>query len=140
MPEGGILNAGWKVEFNNKPLRMPGLPARLGNPGDVYTIGLELGPDGTVMDSVAGGPAFNAGISPGMKVAGVDGRLYTHDVLEDAIKAAADSSAPITLLVVDDDYYRTTAIDYHGGERYPHLVREDGKPDYLDELIKAHAQ
>jgi predicted metalloprotease with PDZ domain len=92
------------------------------------------------MDSVAGGPAFNAGISPGMKVAGVDGRLYTHDVLEDAIKAAADSSAPITLLVVDDDYYRTTAIDYHGGERYPHLVREDGKPDYLDELIKAHAQ
>ncbi|MBT9330144.1 M61 family metallopeptidase [Paracidobacterium acidisoli] len=140
MPDGGILNAGWKVEFNDKPLHMPGLPARLGNPGDVYTIGLQLGPDGTVMDSVVSGPAFNAGISSGMKVAGVNGRLYTHDVLEDAIRAATDSSAPITLLVINDDYYRTSTIEYHGGERYPHLVRDDGKPDYLDELIRAHAQ
>jgi predicted metalloprotease with PDZ domain len=140
MPEGGILNAGWKVEFNDKPVHMPGLPGRLVNSGDIYTIGLQLGPDGTVMESIVGGPAFNAGISSGMKVTGVNGRLYTHDVLEDAIKAATGSSAPITLLVVDDDYYRTSEIKYHDGERYPHLVREDGKPDYLDELIKAPAQ
>ena len=72
-----------------------------------------------------------------MKVVGVDGRVYTHDLLEDAIKAAKDTTEPITLLVLDDDYYRTATIQYHGGERYPHLVREDSKPDYLDELIKA---
>ena len=136
MPEDGLENAGWKVEFNDKPSRLPG---RHGMAGDTYSIGLQLGEDGTVGDSIVGGPAFEAGISPGMKVVGVNGRVYTRDVLEDAIKAAHDSSAPITLLVVDDDYYRTSTIEYHGGDRYPHLVREDGKPDYLDELSKGHA-
>ena len=58
-------------------------------------------------DSIVGGPAFKAGISPGMKVIGVNGRVYTHDLLEDAIKAAKDVNAPITLLVVNDEYYRT---------------------------------
>lgn len=71
-----------------------------------------------------------------MKVVGVNGRLYTHDLLEDAIKASKDNSQPISLLVVIDDYYKTCNIDYHGGERYPHLVRDESKPDYLDELGK----
>ena len=90
-------------------------------------------------DSIVGSPAFEAGISSGMKVIGVNGRVYTHDLLEDAIKEAKDTSKPITLLVVVDDYFQTSTINYHGGERYPHLVRDDGKPDYLDEIIKARA-
>ncbi len=136
MPKAGIENAGWKVELNDKPIGLPGPHTAM---RDLLSIGLELGDDGAVNDSVVGGPAFNAGISSGMKVAGVDGRVYTHDLLEDAIKASKDSSAPITLLVIDDDYYRTATIEYHGGERYPHLVRDESKPDYLDELIKPRA-
>jgi predicted metalloprotease with PDZ domain len=92
-----------------------------------------------VADSIVGSPAYEAGISSGMKVIGVNGRVYTQELLEDAIKAAKDGSQPITLLVIVDDYYRTCTINYHGGDRYPHLVRDDGKPDYLDELIKARA-
>jgi hypothetical protein len=38
--------------------------------------------------------------------------------------------------VVVDDYFQTSTINYHGGDRYSHLVREDAKPDYLDEIIK----
>jgi predicted metalloprotease with PDZ domain len=86
-----------------------------------------------------GGPAFQSGVGAGMKVVGVNGRVFTPELLADAINAAKDPSQPITLLVVSDDYYRTCAIDYHGGPRYPHLVRDDSKPDYLDELIKPHA-
>jgi nucleotide-binding universal stress UspA family protein len=73
-----------------------------------------------------------------MKIIGVDGRLYTRDRLEDAIAAARESSRPITLLYVVDDDIRTATVEYHGGERYPHLTRDDSKPDYLDDLIKAH--
>jgi hypothetical protein len=73
-------------------------------------------------------------------VIGVNGRVYTHDLLEDAIKASAkDSSLPIALLIVNDDFISTSTINYHDGARYPHLVRDDKKPDYLDELIKARA-
>ena len=135
-PVGGIENSGWKVVYDGEASKLTG---RRGNPGDIYSIGLQLASDGTVSDSIVGSPAFEAGISYGMKVIGVNGRVYTHDLLQDAIKEAKGTSKPITLLVVVDDYFQTSTINYHGGERYPHLVREDGKPDYLDEIIKARA-
>ena len=136
-PTSGIENGGWKVTFSGEPSKLTG---RRGGATDVYSIGLQLGPDGSVADSIVGGPAFNAGITSDMKVIGVNGRTYTHDLLEDAIKASAkDSAQPITLIVVNDEFIHTDAINYHGGARYPHLVRDAEKPDYLDELIKAHA-
>ena len=132
-PTGGIENGGWKVVLNSEPLKLQG---RRGDPGDIYSIGLQVGSDGTVTDAIVGSPAFEAGISSGMKVIGVNGRVYSHDLLEDAIKAAKDTSQPVTLLVVVDDYFRTCVINYHGGDKFPHLVRDSDKPDYLDELIK----
>ena len=134
-PIGGIENGGWKLVMNAQPMKLSG---RRGGATDVYSIGLQLGPDGTVGDSIVGGPAFEAGITSGMKVIGVNGRTYTHDLLEDAITASSkDQSLPITLLYVDDEFIHTATVNYHGGERSPHLVRDDAKPDYLDDLIKA---
>jgi predicted metalloprotease with PDZ domain len=132
-PTGGIENGGWKVVFTPEPQKSTG---RRDIPADLYSIGLQLRDDGTVGDAIYGGPAFKAGITPGMKVVAVNGRAYTHDRLEDAIKASTKGSEPIALLVVNDDYYRTCNVEYHGGERYPHLERETGEADYLDELIK----
>lgn len=135
-PMGGIESGGWKLTYADEPLKLPG---RRGTPTDAYSLGLVLGSDGTVNESIVGSPAFKAGIGSGMKVAGVNGRVYTHDGLEDAIKAAKEDGKPISLLVVADDYYHTFPVDYSGGLRYPHLVRVDGKPDLLDEIIKPRA-
>jgi predicted metalloprotease with PDZ domain len=135
-PVGGIENGGWKMVFNGEPARQPG---RRGSQGDLFSIGLEVGADGMVADSIVGGPAFKAGISSGMKVMGVNGRVYTPELLDDAVKNSKETKEPITLLVLVDDYFRTCAIDYHGGARYPHLERAGDKPDYLDELIKPRA-
>jgi len=132
-PVGGIENGGWKVVFNAESPKSEG---RRGGAGEAYSIGLQVGGDGTVYDAIVGSPAFEAGISSQMKIVGVNGRVYTAELLADAIKAAKDTDKPITLLVVVDDYYRTCTINYHGGPRYPHLVRDNDKPDYLDELIK----
>ncbi|MFZ0639172.1 MAG: hypothetical protein WA020_03550 [Candidatus Acidiferrales bacterium] len=135
-PVGGIENGGWKVVFSDKP---PKAGLRGGNPGQSYSIGLQLSTDGRVSDSIVGSPAYNAGVTSGMTLAGVNGRVYAPDILDDAIKAAKDHAEPIRLLVIDEDYYKTVDVDYHGGERYPHLERDDSKPDYLDDLIKPHA-
>jgi len=135
-PVGGIENGGWKVVYNERPAKVPG---RRGGAGDAYSIGLQVGEDGSVMDSIVGGLAFKAGITSGMKVVAVNGRVYTRDLLNDAIKASKDSKNPIVLLVISDEYYKTCTIDYHDGERYPHLQRDDSKPDYLDDLIKPRA-
>jgi predicted metalloprotease with PDZ domain len=133
MPDAGIRNAGWKMEFNDRPTHLWG---RHNTPSALYSLGLNLRDDGTVSDSIVGSPAFQAGISSGMKVVGVNGHVYTRDVLEDAIKASKDNTAPMGILVINYDYYRTCDVNYHGEERYPHLVRDESKPDYLDQLAK----
>ena len=135
-PMGGIENGGWKLVFNDKPLKLAG---RRGNFGQTYGIGLQLKEDGSVVDAIVGSPAFEAGISSGMKLMAVNERVFTPDVLLDAIKASKDTTQPISLLVLSDDYFRTFPVNYHGGERIPHLERIEQKPDYLDELIKPHA-
>jgi len=135
-PVGGVENGGWKVVFNDKPSKLEG---RSGHPGDVYSIGLQVGNDGVVTDAIVGSPAFKAGISSQMKIVGVNDRVYTPELLSDAIKSAKDASQPITLLVAVDGYFRTCTISYHEGARYPHLVRDGERPDYLDELITPRA-
>jgi len=134
-PLGGIENGGWKLIFNDKPLKLEG---RRGGIGQIYTIGLQLKEDGSVVDAIEGSPAFDAGISSGMKVMAVNDRAFTPDVLMDAIKASKDDTQPMSLLVLSDDYFRTAQVSYHGGARIPHLERVEQKPDYLDELIKPH--
>ena len=85
----------------------------------------------------AGEVAAKAGIGPGMKVVAVNGRRFTPDVLRDAIRAAKNSSVTVDLLVENADYYKTYKLDYHEGEKYPHLVRDDSRPDLLSEILKA---
>lgn len=137
-PLGGVEASGWNVVYNDRPPRGPAVFP--GGFNASYSIGLSLRPDGTVVDSIWNGPAFRAGISPGMKLVGVNGRLYTPELLQDAIAAAKTGSAPIGLLVVNDDYYTTCDVDYHGGARYPHLVRAPDRPDYLDEILGPRAK
>ncbi len=43
---------------------------------------------------------------------------------------------PIELLVKNGEYYQTFKIDYHGGEMYPHLTRDDTKVDVLSKIIE----
>jgi predicted metalloprotease with PDZ domain len=84
------------------------------------------------------GPAFKAGISPGMTVVAVNSHDYDADALKDAVTAAAkDKNQPVELLVKDFDQYKTVRVDYHDGLKYPHLVRDTSKPDTLGELLKA---
>jgi hypothetical protein len=58
-------------------------------------------------------------------------------VLREALKSGKTNSSPLELLVVNTDYYKTYKIDYHGGEMYSHLVRDESKPDLLSEILKA---
>jgi predicted metalloprotease with PDZ domain len=132
-PLAGLNESGWNLTFTAQPIT--GERASRRTSSSTFSLGLTLSTDGTVSDSVYNGPAFKAGIAPGMKVVGVNGRVYTPDVLSDFIKSSKDQSKSLELLVIDNDYYRTCKIEYEGGEKYPHLIRND-YPDYLTELLK----
>jgi predicted metalloprotease with PDZ domain len=135
-PVGGIEAGGWKVAYSEKPPEGARGGPFGGGVNAAYSIGLSLGNDGAVQDSIVGGLAYKAGITAGMRVVAVNDRAFTPDLLRDLLKASKSNSQPIRLLVLNDDYYKTCTIDYHGGERYPHLLREESKPDLLDEIAK----
>jgi predicted metalloprotease with PDZ domain len=135
-PLGGVEGSGWKVVYDDNPSPMEGGRGRR-SVGTRYSLGLELGADGNIADTIEGMPAALAGIGPGMKLVAVNGRRFSPEVLKDALKAAKDGTAPIDLLVENTDYYKTYKIDYHGGEKYPHLVRDESKPDLLSDILKS---
>lgn len=137
-PLGGIEGSGWKVIYNDTPSEMMSAESTMEHfvPSGL-ALGLALRDDGGITDTVENEIAAKAGIGPGMKLVAVNGRRFSPDVLRDAIKSAKGESGTIDLLVENTDYYKTYKLDYHGGEMYPHLVRDDSKPDLLSEILKA---
>jgi predicted metalloprotease with PDZ domain len=101
-----------------------------------YSIGLRLGNDGSIGDVRWKSAAYKARLSPGQKVIAVDGRIFSADVLRDAIRKAKDSKEPIRMIVQADSFVSSVEIDYHDGERYPALERVIGKPAYLDDIVE----
>ena len=136
-PLGGIEGGGWKLIYNDSPSEMLSNEASMDHfvPSG-FMLGLNLRDDGNIADTIEQDVAAKAGIGPGMKVIAVNGRKFSPDVIREAIKAAKNSSTPIELLVENDEYYKTYKLDYHGGEQYPHLVRDESKPDLLTEILK----
>lgn len=138
-PLGGIEASGWRVVYNETPSELWKVNEsdrkRVG--AAVYSLGLWLKEDGTITDTIEGMPAAKAGIGPGMKLVAVNGREFSADVLRDALKQGKTSQNALELLIENADYYRTYKIDYHDGEKYPHLVRDESKPDTLSEIMKA---
>ncbi len=137
-PLGGIEGSGWRVVYNDTPSEMFKIgegESKIIN--SEYSVGLLLKEDGTVIDAVHGSPAALAGIGPSMKVVAVNQRAFAPEVWHDALKATKNSSAPLQLLVENTDYYNTYVINYRGGEQFPHLERDPGKPDMLSDIIKA---
>jgi len=133
-PLAGIERSGWKLIYDNTPSELFRIEERITEQVNAsYSIGLLLKQDGTVVDAMEGMPAAKAGIGPGMRVVAVNGRRFSADALRDALR---DSSAPLALLVENTEYFKTYNLDYHGGEKYPHLVRDSSKPDVLSEIIK----
>jgi predicted metalloprotease with PDZ domain len=144
-PLGGIENSGWKLVFTDAPNEFEHINEGVNQQIEFqYSLGILVHPPGGddgghIMDVIPGSPAADAGIAPGMRLIAVNGRKWTPDTLRDAIARAKNSANPIELLVENSDFYQTYKIDYHGGERYPHLEPVTDKTDLLSEIIKMKA-
>ena len=138
-PLGGIEGSGWKIvydESRSEMMRAWENDHRTLNAA--FSVGLIVKENGEIEDTIEGMDATHAGIGPGMKILAVNGRRFTPQVLRDALYEGKNTSQPLQLLVENTDYFRTFVIDYHGGEKYPRLVRDDSKQDALSEIIRAH--
>jgi len=137
-PIGGITGGGWQLVYNDEPNEFIAAgDAESGGADFTSSIGLHVKGDGTVIDAIPGMPAFEAGISPYLKIVAVNGRQFSVDELKRAVHDSKSNSAPIKLSALNANTLETHEIQYHDGNRYPHLERVEGAPDYLDEALKS---
>lgn len=142
-PLSGIENGGWRLSYNDvEPDLSEAAEAETKTYDFWYSLGITVDGEGgkgdeeggTIRDVVPGLPAAAAGAAPGMRLVAVNGRRYSEKVLRDALRRAKDGKEPIELLVENVEMFRTLKVDYQGGERYPHLVRDESKTDWVSAI------
>jgi len=137
-PLDGLEASGWKLTYDDTASELAKAEEHEEkHVNSSYSIGLLISEAGVVIDTVEGLPAAAAGIGPGMKIVAVNGRRFTREVLRDALRAGKDGRDPLELLVENTDYFQTYKLNYHGGEKFPHLVRDESKADTLSEIVQA---
>jgi predicted metalloprotease with PDZ domain len=135
-PLGGVENGGWKLIYN-------GVRSDFWKANEeerklidlAYSIGTKVKEDGTIVDVGYGRPAQKAGIAPASKLIAVNNRQFTATVLREAVQKTTSSTEFLELLIKVGEFYEVHRIDYHGGERYPHLERDTASPDLLSAII-----
>jgi predicted metalloprotease with PDZ domain len=134
-PLDGLARGGWKLVYTDTPTDyFKSAEARRKSTDLTYSLGLTLGRDADITAVQWEGPAFKAGLAVGGKLLAVNGIAYDADRLKEAITEAKKGGPPLSLLVKTGDHYRTVAVDYHGGLRYPRLERIEGSPDLLSAI------
>lgn len=138
-PLDGITNGGYHIEYSSEPNEFIRASENHDRGVDAwYSLGIQVS-DNSISDVLVGSPAFNAGLGPSMKIVAVNGRAASDELLHTAIRDAKGNSQPIELIVSNTGYFKVVKIDYHGGEFYPHLVRDERTPDRLESILKPMA-
>jgi predicted metalloprotease with PDZ domain len=137
-PEMAGIDAlsGYKLTYTDKPNYWSQLEESDGALNARWSIGFSVGTSGNIGDVIIDSPAYKAGLAPGFHIVAVNGRAFTTGLLRTAIKDATGSGPAIELIVENTGYYKLIKLDYHGGEKYPQLVRVDGTPDRLDDILQ----
>jgi predicted metalloprotease with PDZ domain len=135
-PLDGITNGGYRLDYSEQANEMAhALETRDHGVNAWYSLGFVTA-DQTIRDVLVGSLAYQVGLGPGMKLVAINGRRATDDLLHNALRDAKTSKEPIELIVENAGYFKVVKMDYHSGERYPHLVRQDDTPALLDEILK----
>jgi predicted metalloprotease with PDZ domain len=137
----GIEQGGYKLVYRDEPSAsekslIEVFGKQSGTVDAWFSIGVRANSDGTILDVRWNGPADKARLAPGSKVIGVNGQIFSGDLLRAAIREAKGKTDPIHLIVQSDSFLTTADIDYHDGERYPALERVAGTPAYLDDITR----
>lgn len=135
-PTAGVTRGGYRLVFTDTASDLyKSAEERAKVTALTYSVGLTVGRDGKISDVLWNGPAFKAGLAPGTQIIAVDDVAFDPDRFKDAIRAAQHSARAMSLIVREGDRFRTVALDYHDGLRYPHLERDPHRPALLDAIL-----
>ncbi|MDQ7996408.1 MAG: hypothetical protein AAGC76_11205 [Luteibacter sp.] len=130
----GIEGEGYRLVLDGTPSGYAEASEADGGARDFSSaIGMTLGKDGLIRNVSWEGPAFRAGLAPGMRVESVDASPYSAEGLHALLTIAAPRR--LTLAVTANDVKSSVTIQPTGPLRYPHLQRIEGTPDRLTKLL-----
>jgi predicted metalloprotease with PDZ domain len=142
VPMNGFTQGGYKLVYTDQPEEwLTKVEAAMGYADFSTSLGFSVGSwrdhgsADVISDVWWGSPAFKAGVTPEMKLVSVNGAAYTAKVLTAAILTAEKDRKPIQLQLRQGDAYKTIALAYYDGMRYPSLQRMEGTPDRLDDIL-----
>jgi predicted metalloprotease with PDZ domain len=135
-PLDGLTRAGYRLVFKEQRSSFQREAEAYAASADFsYSLGLSFGENGNVTGVQWDGPAFNQGVTVGTQVVAVGGVAFSNEALRRAVTSAKSGDAPIELLLKNGDQYRTIAIAYRDGLRYPHLERDTATTDRLAAIL-----
>jgi predicted metalloprotease with PDZ domain len=136
LPLEVVERCGYRIRYSK---RAPGASGRISRGGGGASardsLGLSFDGEGKIADVIPGMIGDKAGLGPGMKVIGVNGKVFNAQRLHDAL-AESVSRKKIEFLLIEGEHFRTVVLDYADGPRYLELVRDNTKPDRLAEILK----
>ena len=141
-PLGGIERGGWQLVYNDQENAVMRVRETVDDLLDLsFSVGIVVQTvsgegNGRLEDVIPMMPAAEAGLAPGMRLISVNGRGFTPGALHEAIAEAKGSNKPIVITADNGGFVLTYNVQYHGGERYPHLVRDTAQPDLLSDALR----
>jgi len=136
-PIAGITNGGWTLIYNETPNLQTQIDERDEEfVNEMSSIGLIVSKNGQVRDVNPELAAAKAGLAPGMVIKKVNGNDFTLERLRKAVAETKSSSNGITIDATNGSTSGSYKINYNGGTRFPHLVRDNSNPDYLMAIAK----
>ncbi len=137
-PLDWIAQGGYRLVYSNKPTNFWRIEERRRKVADFsYSLGLVIDSgDRRIEQVIWDSPAFAAGLTNNDSIVALDGESFDGGKLAERIDDATSTRKPIELLVRRGDQYRTVAIPYYGGNRYPRLERRGSGSAWLDMLLK----
>lgn len=126
---------GYRFEQTAERPKIPSNTFRLPNGVDHYdSVGLIAGKDGVIRDVRLESPADLAGLGPGMKIIAVEGMKWSEEYFDESI-LDSNGKSRIELLVEIGNEIRPIQLQYRDGPRYWSLLREEAKPDVLEQIL-----
>ncbi len=72
-----------------------------------------------------------------MKITKINGEDFTIENLHQAVAATKSNSTAIEIIAENGNATETYKLNYQGGEKYPHLERDNTKVDLFSNVAKA---
>jgi len=141
-PVGGIERGGWQLVYNDQENAVIRVRESVDDTLDLsFSLGMVVQTgmgeeNGRLADVIPATPAAEAGLAPGMRISSINGRGFTAGALHEAIAEAKGTNKGIVITADNGGFVLTYNVQYHGGERYPHLVRNTAQPDLLSDTLR----